>query len=814
MKRPLFFVALAYALGEVIGICTKTMEQISIALVVLISAGIYFVIYKKRKSTWIIIFCIAFGMISAFFRVPDRLKRQSASPVFEKEGYQVLTYQKENENRDMCTVAGMIVGMEGSSYILRILESDGGQIHRCCVLIRGISESEFRISDIVRVTGGYIRFRQEANPGAFPSALYYYARGIEGYFYQPDIRVIELSAGENRGLRSIRFLYRGKQRLYCLRNQLDVRLQEMLPGDTAALFSGILLGNKTEISQETKKLYQIGGLAHVLAISGLHISLIGGGVFKLLRKMRVPYLAAGGLSIIVVFLYGVFTGMSLATMRAVLMLGISMIAQISGRSYDMPTSMGVALLCMLLINPARILDSGMQLSYMAIAGVSLGNYIIRRLHKNKRFRQFEKKHKIRFFIAQSLLYSASLNAMMIPVLAKSYYVIPTYAWIVNLLAIPLMTVVVVSGWIGILCSFFSINMGIWAITPADFVLRGYDVLCKATLKIPGNAICTGEIGLIQMLAWYGGILVLLCMLRREVRTYIRDGIYKHTGRFWRHKQMVWYSIWTIVMCVSVECIVQHVIWNTQRVEQVCFLDVGQGDGILIRSPRGNCMVIDGGSTSQTEVGTYAMLPALKSQGMFCVDYWFVTHTDEDHISGLKEILAQGKLSQVQIKTIVFSAYVARDDAFDELESLIKDAGVSVYWMDKGDCIGDGSFTLTCLHPGKSYRPADKNAASLALAYHSNQMDMLFTGDMDADAVESMMMGSEKKRGYDCVKLPHHGSKYSYNEKLYADTEFGVISCGWKNRYGHPHEEVLDGLEAAGVRILRTDMMGAVIFRGR
>lgn len=144
------------------------------------------------------------------------------------------------------------------------------------------------------------------------------------------------------------------------------------------------------------------------------------------------------------------------------------------------------------------------------------------------------------------------------------------------------------------------------------------------------------------------------------------------------------------------------VWQ-QRTEAIYFLDVGQGDGILIRSPDGRNIVIDGGSTSQSKCGTYTLLPALRSQGMTEIDCWFVTHTDEDHISGLKELLLQGKLTQIKVRTVVFSAYVFQDAALAELEAVIRAAGITIVWMREGDVIGDDTFTLTCLHPTAEYR---------------------------------------------------------------------------------------------------------------
>ena len=139
----------------------------------------------------------------------------------------------------------------------------------------------------------------------------------------------------------------------------------------------------------------------------------------------------------------------------------------------------------------------------------------------------------------------------------------------------------------------------------------------------------------------------LVLLRTKTRNKLRDFVYKHTGRFWRKREVVRYTVCTILISMLLQGAGQALCVWQQRTEAICFLDVGQGDGILIRSPDGRNIVIDGGSTSQSKCGTYTLLPALRSQGMTEIDCWFVTHTDEDHISGLKELLSQGKLTQIK-----------------------------------------------------------------------------------------------------------------------------------------------------------------------
>lgn len=851
MKRPFFCVALAYALGEVTALYTRTAGEISIAIVVLIFAGMIG-LKRKQKGVWLLVAGICTGMLCAFLCIPAEVRdnREYERIVSVEDAYAVETYaaQKEQHGQEQsCT--GVLVDIHGDTWTVRVLTEKTEDGHKKVafksagmtkyILLRGMEEEDchgmnrYKISDVIRITGIYHAFDNPSNPGAFPAKTYYLARNITGYYYAPQ--TVCLRKDQNLLKQPYRMYYTWKSQLYMAREKMNAQLYHILPSEIASIVSGILLGDKSEIDPETKRLYQIGGIAHILAISGLHISLLGGCLFRLLRKFRVPIGAAGITAMILVFTYGILTGMSLATIRAVWMLIIQLVAQILGKPYDMPTSMGIALLFMLLVNPVRILDSGMQLSYMAIAGVLLGNYVVRRLHRKTAFRRFQKRCRLRYRIVQSVIYSITLNAMMLPVLAKSYYVISVYAWLLNLIVIPLMTVVVVSAWIGLLLSGISLAWGGFLALPARWVLQFYTWLCRWTLMIPGNTIHTGEIMPVQMFMWYGMIVILFVLLHTGTRNKIRDKWYRRTGQFWRKKQVIRYNV---IVCMAMIFLLfggQVFFAGSQRTEAVYFLDVGQGDGILIRTPKGKNIVIDGGSTTQPKCGIYTILPAIRSQGIAQIDCWFVTHTDEDHISGLREIVELGKLSQIKVCAVVFSAYMVRDKAYYELETLLRKNGVAIHYMNAGEYIGDGTFTFTCLHPTRSYQPADKNAASLALAYHSNAFDMLFTGDMDMDAVEDMLgiddwravdgAGIDGSGGqvpwqstdgmeYNCVKLPHHGSKYSYSENLYARTKYAVISCGKKNRYGHPHAEVLEGLKQAGVQVLRTDEMGAVIFRSR
>ena len=823
MKRPVFCVALAYALGEVIGLYTRTVGEIGIVSAMLVCVGIFVRKKKQGKSACVLGLGIGLGMLGAFLRIPQDLREKP--DIRQENGYDIITYATGGETQGQPVIcAGILTDRQGETWTMRVL--DGADVHGD-ILLRGV-EGEHTIAEIVQVTGTYDIFEHVRNPGGFQSRSYYLARNISGYYYAPQVTTITVNQREILGLP--RYLYyQGKRILYELRIRADCQIAKLLPEEQASLVSGILLGEKSRIDAELKTLYQMGGIAHILAISGLHISLLGGLLFRLMRRARVPIPAAGIITIAGLLLYGMMTGMSLATMRAIWMMVIFLVAQMFGKSYDMPTAMGIALFFMLLCNPVRILDAGMQLSYMAIAGVSLGNYGMKRLHKKTGFRRFQKRYPLRFRVVQSLFYSVTLQGMMLLVVAKTYYEIPVYAGLLNLIVVPGMTVVVAGSWFGLLVSIGTISLGRFVMLPVGWMLQGYTWLCERTLELPWNTLVTREIRGWQIGMWYGGIACTLVLLRTKTRNKLRDFVYKHTGRFWRKREVVRYTVCTILISMLLQGAGQALCVWQQRTEAIYFLDVGQGDGILIRSPDGRNIVIDGGSTSQSKCGTYTLLPALRSQGMTEIDCWFVTHTDEDHISGIRELLEGQKLG-VRIDTLVLPPEEYHDEKLADLARIAVENGTRVVSVKTGANIyGRGErqtekndskevMRLRCIGPLTDIpqgltKPKAGNEASLVLEFSYGNFDMLFTGDVEG-AGEELLVKSDVLRKYEILKCAHHGSKNSgtaaFLEK--TDPRAAIISAGIDNRYGHPHEETLNRLKKRKVKTYNTQTDGAVTIK--
>jgi competence protein ComEC len=241
------------------------------------------------------------------------------------------------------------------------------------------------------------------------------------------------------------------------------------------------------------------------------------------------------------------------------------------------------------------------------------------------------------------------------------------------------------------------------------------------------------------------------------------------------------------------------------------LDVGQGDGIYIATGDGTRYFIDGGSSDEKNLGKYTLLPFLKSNRINRIDYWFVSHADGDHISGLMEVLESG----YEISTLLVSAEAPEDENLHALLSLAKECGVMIQYMKAGDVIRTKHTQMKCLYPFTEMEQRyprlaeDKNEMSLVLEYYSANVKPggfygLFCGDISTE-VEKLLVKEGMLKDVDLFKANHHGSKYSNGEVFLQEIkpEFVVISCGAGNRYGHPAPEAIHRMEAVGTEIFYT-----------
>ena len=610
---------------------------------------------------------------------------------------------------------------------------------------------------------------EPTNPGEFNSRKYYRNKGIFIIVYSGEILAV---SGKKSTIKEV---------LRSIREKAEYVYDTVFDDNKADIVKAMLLGVKSGMDKDIKRLYQLNGIAHVLAISGVHIAIIGMWLFNRLKKRIGSYWISGAVAILIVALYGVMTGMAESTARAVAMLLISLVGKALGRTTDMMTSAGITCIIMAFVNPYIIMDAGFELSFAAVMGIAVINEALIKI--------FGKGGKIR----QSLFVSLSATLATLPIIIYNYYQFPLYGIFLNLIVVPLVFVIIffsiILGFVGVV----SINAaGIFAI-PVKVILSLYEFLCNAMEKLPFYNINTGHISPVMIIIYYA-------VIGGSLFVFI-----KYKGKVFRAFGIILLSVGFVFEFLSLD-----------TKFKVVFLDVGQGDGILVKTDNGTNILIDGGSSDNDSLGEYVLMPAIKYYGMATLDYVFVSHGDSDHTSGI-EYLLSAEHTGITIKNLVVAEY-GDTEGLADLISLAEENGVNIIYLDAGQELTETGglsentgLTVKCLFPDKDSIYSDANNASMVLKMEYQEKTFLFTGDIGEESEEQII---ETYVNLDCdiLKVAHHGSRYSSTDEFLqlVSPETAVISCGLNNSYGHPADETLERLRNADTEIYRTDISGAII----
>ena len=620
-------------------------------------------------------------------------------------------------------------------------------------LICEYTEMPPKLGSSVNVIGIFHCFSHATNPGEFDSATYYQSLGIGG-------KLREITVLTEGGSYSV-----WQESLFELREYFRGRLYRILPEKEAAIMAAMLLGDKSELDEETKRLYQDNGIIHILSISGLHITIIGMSIYKMLRRMGVPVGIAAAVGGSVTVCYGVLTGMSISACRAIGMFLIKMLGEIVGRTYDMLTAMGMLAAGMVGINPLYLKNAGFLLSYGAILGIGVLYPILLQEEKTD-------MEKWKAVPVKSILSGISVTLMTLPILLWFYYRVPTYSVFLNLLVLPLMTPVMLTGLIAMLVP----GLGIVA-TMDCLIFKGYEWLCQCFGNLPFSTWNPGRPEIWQIIIYYGILLMVIWL----------HGNRKDIGKKLNYRER---GIQIIALTAAVIIIGSDFSKKTT----VTFLDVGQGDCICVQLDSGENYIFDCGSSSRSGIGEYVLLPYLRYCGIDYIDAVFVSHPDKDHCNGIEELLVNGEGWGITVGELVLPDVGERQEPV----KLVKNAPqkVKVSFIKAGDYWECEDCRFLCLHPPKKVAIEDTNAYSQCFYIELGQgVRVLLTGDVE-ETGEELLLGELQQRDIrdiTVLKVAHHGSKFSSDEQLLQQIQpqVAVISCGAGNFYGHPHEETLE-----------------------
>ncbi|XCP84343.1 ComEC/Rec2 family competence protein [Roseburia hominis] len=694
-----------------------------------------------------------------------------------------------------------------------------------------------KIGQYVQLCGKVSFFEEASNPGNFDQKFYQQKQRTYAAFYEARIRQ---TSGDANVLR---------EHLWSLKRYAQTVILQYLGEEKGRVLCSMLLGSKMTSGEEEeapfgeivieriqeKELYQKSGIGHILAISGLHVSFLGMGLYRLLRRFGSPVPPAAVVGSIVMCFYVIMTGASVSAVRAVLMFLLRMGAYVTGREYDGVTALSVAALAALLTNPLSLLDTGFQLSYGAILGIyglgsmlgtedgveEIGNDPAGKLPKGK---------AVWLKIKKSLRMPLAVQIVLLPILLFYYYEVCPYSLVWNLVAIPLASVIFACGIGGVLLgsaagflagrasgAFLEIagkGLHSGAALVFKIVALGMEFYYKGAewiLSLPGARWVTGRPGALQIAGYIGFMLAAVLLFRRTRRQQKNVKRRRGQNSFQKNGRRLSLLAGGLMLCGVVVLTVSR---TDCRNLEIVMLNVDQGDSFFIRGPEGGTYLIDGGSSGVDQVGKYRIEPFLKSQGVGSVDYVWISHGDIDHLSGIMEMLSR-KLVGVRIRNLILPPGEVWDEKLTELAKLAGEAGTRVCVAGPGQSLAEGELTISCLWPKGEF---SGNEASMVLSLTYGEFDMLFTGDLEKEGeaafiaeLKALKEAGEMPDSYELLKVGHHGSKFATSGELLETVrpDAAWISAGKKNRYGHPHPDVLERLANWSVTLYNTKDGNAV-----
>lgn len=619
-------------------------------------------------------------------------------------------------------------------------------------------ESEnLKIGQIVKVSGEVMLFSESPNPGNFNQKFYYHKQHI--YLKLKDASVSVLQNETN-------FLSCVRETLWKFQQEMNDRMIACTGERYGGIFSAMLLGEDCFANEEVKELLQKSGIGHLLAISGLHVSFLGSGIYKIQRKLGMPIMLASISSSFVLSVYMLMIGSKVSAQRAWIMFLLQMGAEFSGREYDGQTALSSAALLLWMQEPVLLFDASFLLSFGAVVGI----YVV------------APRVKLKIPLA--------IQMVLLPIQLYYYYEICIYALVWNLLAIPLSTVVMGSGIIGILLQnmvFVPEEMVRFVLGIGTCVLWFYEKGSRFIVTLPGSRWILGQPEFWQMTLYYTIMLFCLVCCRKK-KLLIVAGMVLLGSR-----------------------------WMPSKELKISMLDVGQGDCLVIQNPGGGNYLMDGGSSSINQVGRYRMEPFLKQQGIGSIDYAWVSHGDADHLNGVLELLERKQVG-ISIKNLILPPGIYWNEHIMELAEAAQKAGTKIHIMWQGKTFQDNDMQIRCLWPAAEDETLDENQASIVLSLHQGSFDMLLTGDLEKEAeekvteyVERMQKKAVLPETYDVLKVGHHGSKNATSKQFLecVRPQIAWISAGRKNSYGHPHKETLVRLESVGSKVQCTATNGVL-----
>ena len=647
---------------------------------------------------------------------------------------------------------------------------------------------ELHAGDRVEVTGDLRPVPQKRNPADFDYGSYLQRRGIHGTmgiyeagaiaFLGSDAGPIDdlVTATRRHVRRSIRQFVRGEE-------------------NHAVLFA-LILADRRGIDSETRTTFAETGLMHLLAVSGLHVLLVGLLLYQLLKpvlaRLRLSWkqveFTRAAFTLVVLLLYLIITGGTVSVQRAFIMTAVWIGATLLQRQADALNTLGVAAVIILIIRPAALFDVGFQLSFAAVGALVTLTPLM-----NHRIPEAWQRQPVSWVLSMTVV-SIAATLGTAPVLLYHFGRVPLAGLLLNLAAIPATAVALFGGLFTVVFAWLPLVADAFAAV-AELGAGGLLMTSRTGAQHLGWAIVEGFVR--------EGWLVMSMVLGLGALA------------LWKRPRTRWVLVAGGLSCLAVSLWMGVARGDASPRLDVVFLDVGQGDATLITLPNGRHILVDAGLRDPyTDQGLRTVLPHLRRYGIGRLDAVVLTHADADHYGGVFSVL-----EEVEVGRLIYNGHQKEDPFWLAALHAADSLGVPQRIVQAGDTLAlDHNVRIRILHPTETPEPfEDGNDASVVLHLEYGATSFLLTGDVEAFGESVLVARYGDLLAGTVVKVGHHGSRTSSTEAFVeaasaSSTAYAIISVARRNRYGLPNEGPLARWQATGAEVLQTAHEGAVWLR--
>ncbi len=766
LKRPLLVIVCIYSLGILYGQFFNWKFIIIMSSLVLLTL---FLLIKSKQKTYLLITLIL--LIFVFGACFSYLKIYYSSKCFEPFSDQTVNFSAEvvsqPDIRDKKVNYTVVVKK------IRYNNKDQYINSQALLSVYAVDSKQlpFNQGSLVEGTGRIILPSPARNTGGFNYKQYLASQNI--YCTIKTMPDDITAAGQSNLNPFIAFS------LY-LRNNIIRIFDSSLPYEEAGLLKGVVIGERSGLSERIEQNFNTSGLTHLLCVSGANIAYIAGACIFLFSALKLKTQYSNLVTIFILILFTYITGCSPSVVRAAIMGIMLLLAGIFERKSDVLTSISAACLLILLYNPLAIYDIGFQLSFAGTIGIVL-------FYKSL-------THYLRFLpklVNEVLSVSLAAQLTVDPLIALYFNKISIIALISNLIAVPITGAVTILGFIMSITGQFALILAKLTGGLTYFFLAFMLWVSDITSKVPFATIQVITPSLLFLVLYYAFLYFLLWYIPQK---HPSPSFYK-----------VLYT--SLIICIASWFIMAS--WPQPL--QVSFVDVGQGDCNFIKTPHGKACLIDGGGTYPGSLTSFdpssTVIPFILDSGISSIDLAILSHAHGDHIQGLIKVV-----ESLNVKKLVIGPQFELNADLSNLLSLCKKKKVQVVQVTRGDTFNLDGIEFRVIHPSVQNNfiensSLNNNSLVLMLTYENTRV--LFTGDIENQA-EQEIMDLNTVISADILKVGHHGSPGSTSQSFLEKVSPSVciISVG-KNNFGHPSKIVIDKIHSIKSKLFRTDQNGGV-----